>query len=173
LIAVTKERHAQQRLIWDREMMKSGAQIPVATGSLLFFLGMGLYWGEGTKNEHDPIVFSNSDPRAIRAYLAFLRETGADLAKLCASLVIHQDIDREKALAFWSKASGIAPNRISVTQIASHENPRRRSRGTLNVKLSDIDFSRKAHGQLRGVIGQFVCPGETDRPLMKRHTLGD
>jgi len=59
-------------------------------GLSLFFLGLGLYWGDGSKNELLPVTFSNSDPHAIAAYLAFLEKTGANLEKLSASLVIHE-----------------------------------------------------------------------------------
>ena len=169
LSEVTRTRHARQRELWEIEMDATGRSLPVATGDLLFFLGLGLYWAEGSKNERKAITFSNSDPSAIRAYIAFLREVGADSAKLCAGLVIHEDVDRNEARDFWSHISGIAPERIYISQIESQGNSGKRSRGVLNVIVSDMEFSRRLFGWLRGISRQFAEDYEI-RPLLEHHT---
>jgi hypothetical protein len=165
LVLATKERHAKQRVTWNLEMDETSKKVPEVTGVAAFFLGLGLYWGEGAKNERRAISFSNSDPRAIRAFVSFIDEIGADKRKLSAGLVIHKDIDPDKAREFWSKVSGILPERIYISQIDGHKNPNKRSRGVLSPTLQDAAFSRKIFGWLRGVYGQFADIGEDNRPF--------
>jgi hypothetical protein len=129
--------------------------VPQVSGLDLVFLGLGLYWGEGTKNRRGRIAFSNSDPRAIRAYLAFLQEAGADTQKLRASLFVHTSANVAELRDFWSKVTGIEGERIYITRTNSSENSVKRAHGILNITLQDMVLSRTIFGWLEGLFEQF------------------
>jgi AcrR family transcriptional regulator len=155
LSLTTKARFAKQRSRWEAEVADSEREAPIMTDLSLFFLGLGLYWGDGSKNELLPVSFTNSDPHAIAAYLAFLKKAGANLEKLSASLVIHESADLAKSKAFWGRVTGIRPERIYLTVKKYPDQQVRLLNGTLNVKIHDSDFSRKVFGWLRGLLDQF------------------
>ena len=155
LIANNKKRASNRRNKWQLEMEQDARQTPRAIEMSLVFLGLGLYWAEGTKNERKALSFSNADPRAIRVYIAFLREVGADIQKLNAGLVAHRDVDLKKAQEYWAEVSGIPINRIYPTHIDSTDSLVKQIYGALDIRLQDAEFSRKVFGWLRGVQRQF------------------
>lgn len=71
----------------------------------LFGLGLGLYWGEGTKANKGAIRLGNSDPKLIKVFINFLI-TFFSIRKedLKFGLQIFSDIDPSEALDFWTKA---------------------------------------------------------------------
>jgi hypothetical protein len=70
--------------------------------SFLFGLGIGLYWGEGTKKNLRTVRIGNTDPYLIRAFLIFLRKMyKIDASKLRFALQIFTDMDQRKEEKFW------------------------------------------------------------------------
>lgn len=70
--------------------------------SFLFGLGLGLYWGEGTKRNLGQVRLGNTDPYLIRAFLVFLRKTyNIDNAKLRFAIQIFTDMDQKREEKFW------------------------------------------------------------------------
>lgn len=70
--------------------------------SILFGLGLGLYWGEGDKKGSQGARLSNSDPKLIKSYIKFLTENfGIDKRKLKFSIQIPTDLSPEETLNFW------------------------------------------------------------------------
>lgn len=70
----------------------------------LFGLGLGLYWGEGTKSDKYTIRLGNTDPKLIGAFIAFLIKIfGIQTSKLRFGLQIFSDINEDEALDFWLK----------------------------------------------------------------------
>ncbi|MHB8710071.1 MAG: hypothetical protein ACYC6X_00780 [Minisyncoccota bacterium] len=70
--------------------------------SFLFGLGLGLYWGEGTKRNLGQVRLGNTDPYLVRAFLIFLRKIyRIDDSKLRFALQIFTDMDQEKEEKFW------------------------------------------------------------------------
>ena len=66
-------------------------------------LAVGLFWGEGTRRNRISVRISNSDPRLLRIFVAFLRNIcGVHSSKLRVHLVLHDDVNPEEALAYWS-----------------------------------------------------------------------
>ncbi len=71
-------------------------------------LGLGLYWGEGTKRNKDSIRLGNSDPDLINKFIEFLvKICNIQISKLRFGLQIFSDTDPNKALKFWK-------NRLNV-----------------------------------------------------------
>lgn len=114
----------------------------------LFGLGMGLYWGEGTKTNKYSVRLGNTDPELIKAFMKFLVELfGVKKERLRFSLQIFSDIDPETALSFWLKELGVEASqfgKIVVTISGSIGTYRKKSEfGVVTVhfhnkKLRDI-----------------------------------
>ena len=68
-----------------------------------------LYWGEGSKKELNLI---NTDPELIKVFIECLKELGITKDKLRITIRIYEDINEEKAVAYWSKITGIHKSKI-------------------------------------------------------------
>ena len=70
-------------------------------------LGLGLYWGEGTKSNKNSVRLGNTDPRLITKFIEFLmRLFEIDKKKLKFGLQIFSDMVPEVALKFWMNHLG-------------------------------------------------------------------
>ncbi|MDD4319822.1 MAG: hypothetical protein PHW10_05885 [Candidatus Peribacteraceae bacterium] len=68
----------------------------------LYGLGLGLYWGEGTKADKVSIRLGNTDPLLILAFLRFLSTFfGIRRADVRFGLQIFSDVSPAIALKFW------------------------------------------------------------------------
>lgn len=74
----------------------------IDTNSFLFGLGLGLYWGEGTKKNLSSVRLGNTDPHLVRAFILFLRKSyDIDESRLRFALQIFTDMDQNKEERFW------------------------------------------------------------------------
>lgn len=75
----------------------------------LFGLGIGLYWGEGTKANKNSVRLGNSNPALIKKFVEFLeRFYQIDKSKLHFGLQIFGDMEAQEALRYWIKFLGIS-----------------------------------------------------------------
>ena len=75
---------------------------------ILFGLGIGLYWGEGTRRNKNSIRLGNTDPKLIRKFIEFLQKMcGVKMSKLHFGLQVFSDMPAAKALKFWMDCLGI------------------------------------------------------------------
>ncbi len=80
------------------------ATTKIDADAFLFGLGLGLYWGEGTKMNSRSIRLGNTDPFLIRTFLLFLRRAyNIDESRLRFALQIFSDMDQIKEEKFWRK----------------------------------------------------------------------
>ncbi|MFZ3019961.1 MAG: hypothetical protein WA051_00330 [Minisyncoccia bacterium] len=76
--------------------------------SFLFGLGVGLYWGEGTKASKDSVRLGNTDPDLILYFLKFLSDIySVDKSKLRFGIQVFEDLDSNEVISFWSKKLNI------------------------------------------------------------------
>lgn len=68
-----------------------------------------LYWAEGRKADFDLI---NSDPELIRIFAECLKELGVTKEEFRISIRVYADIDKEKAVAFWTKTLQIKKSQV-------------------------------------------------------------
>ncbi|MCR4325995.1 MAG: DUF3606 domain-containing protein [Patescibacteria group bacterium] len=117
--------------------------------AVLYGLGVGLYWGEGTKASKGSIRLGNSDPALIRKFIEFLvRFYGIDRLRLRFGLQIFGDMDEEKSVHYWTRSLKVSRKQfhpsIMVTPHRGVGNYRKKSEhGVLtlyfnNTKLRDI-----------------------------------
>ena len=76
----------------------------------LFYLGLGIYWGEGTKAQSTSLAVTNSDPRIIKIMIRWFVEClGVQVTDLHPRVYIsdnHQDRE-EKLYEYWIHELGI------------------------------------------------------------------
>jgi len=108
----------------------------------LFGLGIGLYWGEGTKADKGSTRLGNSDPAIMRTFIKFLITFfNIDKNDLRFHLHTFTDIDLEEAKGFWRRELKIKENQFykpTVTITGKLGNYRKKSKyGVLTVYYSN------------------------------------
>lgn len=77
----------------------------------LFFVGLGLYWGEGTKSESSKQVsITNSDPRVIQTMIRWFTECLNIEPERFHPRIFISDVHRDREetlLAFWEKTLNV------------------------------------------------------------------
>lgn len=114
----------------------------------LYGLGLGLYWGEGTKADKVSVRLGNTDPRLIGKFIEFLETTFRIKRKdFKFGLQIFNDTKTSEALDFWIKKLNIKSSQFykpTVTISGSIGTYRKKSKyGVLTVyyhnrKLRDL-----------------------------------
>ncbi len=71
---------------------------------VLYGLGVGLYWGEGTKASKTSIKLGNTDPHLICKFIQFLITFyGIEKKRLRFGLQIFSDMNTEATLQYWTR----------------------------------------------------------------------
>ncbi len=82
-------------------------------------IGIGLYWGEGTKSNLHSVRLGNTDPELLKTFIKFLVELYAvKPEKLRFGLQIFTDINPDEALAYWTQQLSVKASqfyKITVT----------------------------------------------------------
>lgn len=82
----------------------------------LMGLGVGLYWGEGTKSSKNAVRLGNTDPSVIRCFVDFLvQHCGVDRRSLRFGLQIFSDMNSGEATAYWQALLNVAPTQFYKT----------------------------------------------------------
>jgi hypothetical protein len=101
-----------------------------------FLLGIGLYWGEGTKSRVDPrLALTNSDVGLLRVWIRWCQRfiPGVPLG---FSLIIHDTCEVAVARRFWKRELDVDPKVVTIA--VSSASKRRRNclpYGTLKVRV--------------------------------------
>lgn len=113
----------ERALMWRQEAFKEWS---VWKSDPLFILGVGLYWGEGSKTER-ALRLSNADPDLIRTWCAWLHKFAPSLP-LRAQVYCHLDVDKYQAITYWRNVSRITTIRAYDSTPVSSKGvvPRRR-----------------------------------------------
>lgn len=108
----------------------------------LFGLGIGLYWGEGTKADKGSVRLGNSDPAIIRVFIKFLiRFFKINKNDLRFHLHTFTDINLQEAKNYWIKELEIKESQLykpTITITGKLGNYRKKSKyGVLTVYYSN------------------------------------
>jgi len=120
-----------------------------------FIVGVAMYFAEGSKSDKN-VVFSNSDPRAIKFMVDWYREfCKVPEEKFRCSLYIHDNLDEKKAKKFWSRLTKIPLSQFRKSYIVKNNSHRLRKvkhiYGVLRVVISDVNLHRKIMGWIEGI----------------------
>lgn len=107
----------------------------------LFGLGLGLYWGEGTRSDKGAVRLGNTDPELINTFINFLKRFfGIKKRDIKLGLQIFSDISKKQALNYWSKKLNIKKEQFQKTVV---------------TKSGSIGTYR--HKNLHGVLTIYYC----------------
>lgn len=115
---------------WDtRRQAFADTYVPPLTDPE-FMLGLGLYWGEGTKSK-TAFAITNCDPRILRAFLAWVRKFFADDVSEFSITVRHHDPHNDKKiLAYWQRELALTDERVLPSQFHTSSYGKRRRGNT-------------------------------------------
>lgn len=111
---------------------------------VLLGLGLGLWWGEGTKRNRDSVRLGNTDPQLIKKFIEFLEKIcGVKKDKIHFGLQVFSDINPRKAKQFWVRSLGVSAmqfyKKIVVTPARSIGTYREKTKhGVLMVICSNV-----------------------------------
>lgn len=139
----------------DLIMNKAIAEIKQLQSDPLWCIGVALYWGEGGKTQQTARL-SNSDPVVIKIIMQFFRQYGHALENsFRAHVHTFSQKNAPRAVAYWSKVSGIPKNRFYKTYVklssASKKKRETLPYGTVQVYLHDSKFFFRLMGWIRGL----------------------
>jgi hypothetical protein len=85
---------------------------------ILFGMGLGLYWGEGSKRGNGGVRLANTDVRLVRKFIEFLEKMfKIKRSKLRFSIQIFSDISPRKAFDYWRKELKVSGDQFYKTMV--------------------------------------------------------
>jgi len=124
--------------------------------------GIALYAGEGSKRD-GAVKFANSDPRMVAFYCAWLRRFfQIDETRLRLRLYLHQGLDLDASIAFWSELTGIPPSQFQKPYRAIPDPSIRHTKhvhGCISVDYSCSSTHRTIMGLVGALLGGAAIPG--------------
>lgn len=128
---------------------------------ILFGIGIGLYWGEGTKADKYAIRLGNTDPALLAVFLQFLSRFFSIRVSDCRfGIQIFSDTNPKEVLDFWLKELKIHKRqfyKVTVTRSGSIGTYRHKNtRGVVTVyyhnrKLRDALVHLLHHRSMRSI----------------------
>jgi hypothetical protein len=117
--------------------------------------GLALYAGEGAKTDGE-VAFANSDPRMIAFFCRWLRNFFAiDESRLRVRLYLHEGLDADAAVRFWSELTGIPLCQFGKLYRAKPDPSIRRSKhpmGCPSVRYTDSSTHRAVMGLVTALL---------------------
>lgn len=153
------KRQQAKRLLEIREQAKLGiADVGELTRRDRFIAGVAFYAGEGTKTDK-ACSFANSDPRLIKFMSNWFREfCRVSENRLRGAVWIHDNLDTEEAIKYWSNLTNIPVSQFHKTYIVSNRDNSKKIRknihkyGVFSVKFSDAKIHRRIMGWTSGLV---------------------
>lgn len=122
------------------------------------FLGVALYWAEGSKTKHFSLV--NSDPIMIKFMVNWMKAfLGVEPDMIKAHLNIYEGQDDKKLKAYWSKLTGIPLKNFGKSFIKPAGKNYRRNilyHGTIKIRVfSATDLRYRVLAWLNKMLSEF------------------
>jgi hypothetical protein len=111
--------------------------------AILFGIGIGLFWGEGTKANKTSIRLGNTDPDLIKTFLVFLNTFfGISQEQLKFGLQVFSDMNGDETRIFWQKQLGVKKKqfyKVTITPYRSIGNYRHKTKyGVLTIYFHNV-----------------------------------
>jgi hypothetical protein len=125
-----------------------------------FAAGIALYAGEGSQTDGS-VGFANTNPLMITFFCRWLRRFFAiDEGRLRAVIYLHEDLDYDNAVAFWSEATGIPATHFGKPNRAVADPTRRAQRhqhGCLTVRYHCSRTHRRIMSLCRSLLSSDLA----------------
>lgn len=112
---MNKEKRLKRIHYWERTAYQ---KISSLSPRELFFLGLGLYWGEGVKADRSTTGISNSDSRVIILAMLWFRKCFQIQKDNFKPQIFISDTHRDREnilLAYWSKVLNLPKHQFAKT----------------------------------------------------------
>jgi hypothetical protein len=116
----------------DNSMARAAELINDAGAREYLFLLIGLYWGEGTKQD---FAIINSDPVLIQSFIVCLHYLKVPKERISFALRVHADISIEEAKKFWAKTTGLSADGISRVEVIEGKKKGRLPYGMCRIRV--------------------------------------
>jgi len=128
----------------------------------LFNLGIGLYLGEGDKRDTSQIKLANTNPKILNIFLKFLRDIcNVQESKINTELNIFDDIDLQKALAFWQRKTDLKRSQLKNSQIRKSRGGSYKNKskyGTLTIYVCNTKLKKIINRWCKGTLKNYYKP---------------
>lgn len=125
-------------------------------------LGLALYAGEGGKTDGE-VRFANSDPKMILTFVTWLRRFfDVNESRIRMRLYLHEDLDVDAAIAYWSELVSIPPTQFSKPYRAVADATIRRNRhiyGCPAISYGCSTTHRRVMAMIAAVLSSSAIPG--------------
>ena len=124
--------------------------------------GLALYAGEGAKTD-GTVAFANTDPKMIAFFMSWLRRFfEIDETKLRVRLYLHEGLDLDAAIRFWSSLTAIPPSQFGKPYRAVADPSIRHAkhgRGCPRVDYCSTTVHRTIMGLIGALLSSAPIPG--------------
>ncbi len=127
-----------------------------------FLLGIALYAGEGIKSEGQG-GFSNSNPYLIKFMMSWFRKyCKFPEKKYRGAIWLHEGLNKNKAILYWSKITKIPQNQFFKTYITKNKiDSKKISKnihlfGVFSIRFSDTLVQRRILGWISAVFNDKI-----------------
>lgn len=122
----------------------------------LLGLGLGIYWGEGTKASIHSVRVTNTDYKMIISFIEFLEKIcQVKKEKISYSLVCFNDADPKISRDYWSKKLKISPKKFGkITSIPSRGKgtyKKKSMHGVCSVHFGNIKLKKWIDKQVKNI----------------------
>jgi hypothetical protein len=133
-------------------------EIPELNKEIMFWLGLGLFWAEGSKREKSSVRFANSDPDIIRLMMQFFSDIcQISKSKFRFQLSLHPNVTDENAQEYWKNLLKCSEKQFYKSQITVSKSSKYKRKhnqlpyGTLHIYIGDSLLNKKIKGWIKGV----------------------
>jgi Homeodomain-like domain len=146
----------------DRLLAEGQARIGRLSEREFLVAGVALYAGEGSKTD-GYLRFANSDPRMVVFYCCWLRRFfEVDESRLRVRLYLHERLDLEAAIAYWSALIAIPASQFGKPYRAVPDPSIRHAKhvhGCVTVGYSCSATHRTVMGLVHALLSGAAIPG--------------
>ena len=144
-------------------LMRDGRErIGTLTDREFLVAGLALYAGEGAKGD-GAVAFANSDPRMILFSCTWLRRFfDIDESRLRLRLYLHEELDLDAAVEFWTMLTGIPRSQFGKPYRAKADPTIRRTKHVMGcpaVAYSCARTHRAIMGLVHALLSSEAFPG--------------
>lgn len=125
--------------------------------------GVVAYWSEGAKRSKE-VKFSNSDPALVVLFIRWAQTyLGVERERLTITMHLHSGQDEQERKAFWSRITGLPPERFGKTYVKPEGTGHRKNRlynGTASIRVaSPGEALHRTLGWIDALADQFPALG--------------
>ena len=157
------KRKVAARIKKTAEMIEKGKkEATYLKNNPLFFVGLALYWAEGSKNPTEKVKFANSDEKMIALMMKWLREIcRVPEKKFRIHIHLHTLHSRKNIINYWSKITSIPKTQFYKPYVKPTSLGQRRNilyNGTCSIIIHDKNLFRRILGWKFGLQKHFNIP---------------